>query len=101
MEKITLSPSWRADVGDFLADKWEAVLNYPIGCDLILSVRERDGRPAEICTARHNKFPLLVIFDPALIQMAKDCEREGARVMIDTKWPRGNGEAYVSHITRV
>lgn len=94
-----VSAKLRERMGDFCATALEKVMNYPIGADLILSVKERGlHRPAEITTARHRQFPLLVIHDRALIAHAKVCERNGWRVKIETKIPTGGGDVYVSNI---
>ena len=91
----------RGYMGDFCADALEKLLNYPIGADMILSVKERDWRPAEITTARHGKFPLLVIHDRALIEKAREAQLAGWRVMLETKIPAGGGDVYVCSIERV
>lgn len=95
----SVSAKLRERMGDFCATALEKVLNYPIGSDLILSVRERGfHRPAELTTARHRTFPLLVIHDLRLIAFAKVCERNGWRVKIETKLPAGGGDPYVCNI---
>ena len=96
-----VSAKLREHMGDYCADALEKLLNYPIGADMILSVKERGWRPAEITTARHGKFPLLVIHDRALIAKAREAQLAGWRVMLETKIPAGGGDVYVSNIERV
>lgn len=67
----TVSAKLRERMGYYCATALENVMNYPIGADLILSVKDRGmHRPAEIVTARHRAFPLLVIHDRTLIAQA-------------------------------
>lgn len=95
----TVSAKLRERMGDFCATALENVLNYPIGSDLILSVKDRGRhRPAELTTARHRTFPLLVIHDRQLTALAHVCERNGWRVKIETRFPIGGGDPYVCNI---
>ena len=96
-----LSTALRDGMCPHCADAIERVINYPIGADMILSVKERGWRPAEITTARHGKFPLLVIHDRALIAKAREAQLAGWRVMLETKIPAGGGDVYVCSIERV
>lgn len=98
----TVSAKLRERMGDFCATALEKVLNYPIGADLILSVKDRGThRPAELTTARHRTFPLLVIHDRQLMAFAQVCEHNGWRVKLETKIPIGGGDPYVCNISIV
>lgn len=100
-ELITLRDSYREQLGHYTAEALQRVLNYPIGADMILSVNDRGWRPAELLTAKRRTIPLLVIHDRELILKAKRAEREGWRVMFETKIPRGGGDEYITRIEQV
>lgn len=100
-DKLAVCASVHEQLGEFLTEKLNRVLNYPVGADLILSVIPRGWRPAEILTAKRSKIPLLVIHDRELIAKARKAADEGWRVMFETRIPRGGGDEYITKIEQV